>query len=552
MKPRTKFQQNVVAASKHLPPLTPAQIEWGYKNCIEHIGRRTPKGLITCTECGHTWQSENGELTDNLLGCECPHCHTTLKVETTLRRKFNDYEYLCIVTRCKGFQVLRFVYIECWAKVGQTPVYTHIEAVQRWIAPDGRSATFARLRPMGFFVHGWSWSSALELRAENDGKYNITPTRIYPRQRLIPELRRSGYGKQLPDVTPFDLIHLLLSENKAETLLKAGQTALVRFFARSSRNIADYWPAIRIAIRNGYAIGKPTEWCDYIDLLRFFGKDLHNAHFVCPADLPAAHDLYMAKKRRHMQMERRQEERRKALEQEASFVKAKGRFFGVEFSDGEIRIKVLDSVEAIRQEGEAMHHCVFTNEYYLKADSLILSATIDGKRIETIEVSLKRMEVVQSRGVCNKNTPYHGQILKLMKGNMSLIQKKKKKKKGGGGRRPPPPQKQNRMNQIAYKFVSWDVPALESLAGSKAYILRKRLNDGGTLTREEKDWITREVNHNTYFKDSIPLLGYRFNFVDVLKTFVVKQYGHYTEYKGVDKTSIRSMLYGRVERIVEL
>lgn len=272
MKPRTKFQQSVVAASKHLPPLTPAQIEWGYKNCIEHIGRRTPKGLITCTECGHTWQSENGELTDNLLGCECPHCHTPLKVETTLRRKFNDYEYLCIVTRCKGFQVLRFVYIECWAKVGQTPVYTHIEAVQRWIAPDGRSATFARLRPMGFFVHGWSWSSALELRAENDGKYNITPTRIYPRQRLIPELRRSGYGKQLPDVTPFDLIHLLLSENKAETLLKAGQTALVRFFARSSRNIADYLPAIRIAIRNGYAIGKPTEWCDYIDLLRFSGK----------------------------------------------------------------------------------------------------------------------------------------------------------------------------------------------------------------------------------------------------------------------------------------
>ena len=56
MKPRTKFQQSVVAASKHLPPLTPAQIEWGYKNCIEHIGRRTPKGLITCTECGHTWQ----------------------------------------------------------------------------------------------------------------------------------------------------------------------------------------------------------------------------------------------------------------------------------------------------------------------------------------------------------------------------------------------------------------------------------------------------------------------------------------------------------------
>lgn len=177
-------------------------------------------------------------------------------------------------------------------------------------------------------------------------------------------------------------------------------------------------------MRNGYFIGKPTEWCDYIDLLRFFGKDLHNARYVCPADLSAAHDFYTARKRRHIDMERRREERQRAAEREALFVEAKGRFFGVEFSDGEICIKVLDSVEAIRQEGEAMHHCVFTNGYYLKADSLILSATIDGKRIETVEVSLKRMEVVQSRGVCNKNTPYHGQILQLMKGNMPLIRKR--------------------------------------------------------------------------------------------------------------------------------
>ncbi|EKC61977.1 hypothetical protein OBE_08210, partial [human gut metagenome] len=145
----------------------------------------------------------------------------------------------------------------------------------------------------------------------------------------------------------------------------------------------------------------------------------------CPADLPAAHDLYIGKKTDgtcKWNGGRRNGARR--WNRKPRLSKPKGRFFGVEFSDGEICIKVLDSVEAIRQEGEAMHHCVFTNEYYLKADSLILSATIDGKRIETIEVSLKRMEVVQSRGVCNKNTPYHGQILKLMKGNMSLIRKR--------------------------------------------------------------------------------------------------------------------------------
>lgn len=66
-----------------------------------------------------------------------------------------------------------------------------------------------------------------------------------------------------------------------------------------------------------------------------------------------------------------------------------------------------------------MHHCV--GSYYSKEDSLILSATIDGKRIETIEVSISKLKVIQSRGVCNKNTKYHSQILSLVENNMPLI-----------------------------------------------------------------------------------------------------------------------------------
>ena len=54
---------------------------------------------------------------------------------------------------------------------------------------------------------------------------------------------------------------------------------------------------------------------------------------------------------------------------------------------------------------------------------MILSATIEGKRIETIEVSLKTLKVVQSRGVYNKNTEYHEQIINLVNQNMGMIQK---------------------------------------------------------------------------------------------------------------------------------
>ncbi|OJX64584.1 MAG: hypothetical protein BGO84_02835 [Dysgonomonas sp. 37-18] len=66
------------------------------------------------------------------------------------------------------------------------------------------------------------------------------------------------------------------------------------------------------------------------------------------------------------------------------------------------------------------HHCVAG--YHSKADSLILSACIDGKRIETIEVSISQLKVIQSRGVCNKNTKHHNKIIQLVEQNISLIE----------------------------------------------------------------------------------------------------------------------------------
>jgi len=39
-------------------------------------------------------------------------------------------------------------------------------------------------------------------------------------------------------------------------------------------------------------------------------------------------------------------------------------------------------------------------------------------------VSLSKLAVVQSRGVCNKNTSYHARIIDLVNRNMSLIQQR--------------------------------------------------------------------------------------------------------------------------------
>lgn len=108
------------------------------------------------------------------------------------------------------------------------------------------------------------------------------------------------------------------------------------------------------------------------------------------------------------------------------------------------------------------------------------------------------------------------------------------------------------MKQIAIKFVQWDVPELAKLKDSKVYKLRERLDSGGKLNREEKNWLTRNVIESIYFKRGIALSGYHFDFSDILKRYFVKQYGRIAEYYAIDKTALRSTLYGRIEDIVEV
>lgn len=424
MQPRNKFQAQIAQYSKALPPITTPQLAWAKKHCFDHLGRRTAKGVITCLECGHSWQSTNGSLAGTLLGDTCPHCGATLQITATRKRVFEQTEYLCIATTYKGFQVLRFIYIEIKRKVGEPADYYHREVVQRWIASDGKHTVLALLRPMCCFRDTWLWSSELELRPDKE-LYDIMPSAVYPRQRLIPELKRNGFAGDFCKLTPFELFHALLTNNKAETLLKTGQKALLHHFVRSKwRNIEGYWPSIRVAIRNGYTVADGSMWCDYLDLLIRFGRDANSPKYVCPENLVVEHDRCVKKRNEQLERERFQEKRQWALENEARFRELKAKFFGLIFSDGALQIRALESVEEHLEEGTAMHHCVFGCNYHLKPDSLILSATMDGKRIETIEVSLKTLKVMQSRGVCNQNTEYHDRIVNLVHQNSNLIRQR--------------------------------------------------------------------------------------------------------------------------------
>lgn len=425
MKPKNKFQQYILELSKRLPKITEPQKRWAYKHCFDHIGKRNAKGIITCLECGHSWQGGNSPLADAILGCKCPNCNTQLGIKTTRQRVFKEIEYFGIITTYGGFQVIRYFHISVYRKAGEQVRYSYSEVVQRWLSPNGKEATIARLRGMSIMYYDlWNFGSELEIRPYHRA-HDIDPIRFYPRQRVISEICRNGFKGNYHGMHPLELFRSILTDSKAETLLKAGQHELLKYFLRrSSRNIDTYWNSIRICIRNGYTIEDGSMWCDYIDQLNFFGKDTNSPKYVCPDNLHKQHDLYMAKKKAYVERQQLEEKRQKAREDEAKFKELKAKYFGIAFTDGTIQVRVLDSVNEFMEEGKAMHHCVFDNAYYLKKDSLILSATIDGKRIETIEISLKTLKVVQSRGVCNKNTEYHDRIINLVNKNKRLIRKR--------------------------------------------------------------------------------------------------------------------------------
>ena len=105
---------------------------------------------------------------------------------------------------------------------------------------------------------------------------------------------------------------------------------------------------------------------------------------------------------------------------------------------------------------------------------------------------------------------------------------------------------------VATKFVKREVQPLETLCACEAYLLHVKLNRGEAMSHEEKDWLCEAVNSNTYFRTAVSMIGYRFDFFDVLKKYLVKQYGQWAEYYAPDRTSLRKHLYGRIKQIVEI
>lgn len=392
-------------------------MQWAFRECIDHYAYRLPKGNTTCMDCGHSWQ-----MIEPTEHCTCPQCGAGLEVITTRARKLKQRQYFTVLTTSGRYQVLRMYLLIAGMEKGDQATSSVMEIGQYWWDERGRQAIVAIQRTMGHYIDSFAYYSPMAIRRDNEAYRFVARCPLCPKVKLSDTLKRNGFGGKCYDIAPTSLIPALLTDSRAETLLKAGRTEHLRYFLSRARTIDEYWPAYKITLRRGYDITDIALWCDYVDMLRRLGKDTHNAHYVCPEDLQAAHDTAQRKLQAQREKEAEAQRRQKAMENEERFQALKAPFFGIAFTDGTIQVRVLESVQEYIEEGQALHHCVFTNEYHLKEKSLILSASIAGKRIETIEVSLETMEVLQCRGLMNQNTEYHERIIELVHQNIKQIQ----------------------------------------------------------------------------------------------------------------------------------
>lgn len=430
MKPRNKLHHRIVDLSQYLFQISKQQKEWAKSECLEHRGYAT-KNRVLCLDCGDTFSPQ---LVSRKKAV-CPHCGTKINVIESRKTTDRQVNYFAITEIFNEFQIVRnFEIIANYKKGSSADIYIH-EILQYWIQPDLKVTMFGLKHNLNYCCD--SWSGNMEIREEgrysyHGKKYDVYARKYHPDSVIKAEYKMYGIDTNLQQVTFLDAIKHIPHQPKLETLLKAKQYWLVdAHMNQSGRSINYYWESIKICLRNKYKVKDAGLWMDYIDLLAYFNKDRKNAKYVCPKDLKKEHDRLVAKKRIIQKKREIEEQKRRAEIDNEFFQKAKAKFFDLKFTNGPLVIIPLKSVQEFIEEGDKLKHCVFTNRYFDKEDSLILSARLENEPIETIEVDLKELKITQARGLKNEPTDHHDKILELVKKNLpkiaEIIKPKKRK-----------------------------------------------------------------------------------------------------------------------------
>lgn len=459
MKPRTKLQFEVLENTKHLPYVRNKVYDWAKVECMKHLGYAT-KNRVICMDCGERFPTS---LVSRKRAC-CPHCNTKLTITPTRDRTLKQDVYVAIAQTYYEFQVIRLFEIQSTHKSERKTAYSFFEVLQHWILPNGKREVIARNHTSNWCCD--SWNGNMEIRNKSDvNKYDIYHSAFHPESEFKPEYLKIGINHKLQGITALEAIKHIPTDSRAETLLKAKQYDLLYARIQNKWEVENKWQSIKICMRNNYIVKDAKIWFDYLDLLRYFKKDLHSAHYICPKDLKKQHDIYVKRKKKVMQVEEMKHDyvrilkylgefdatnfsypkdwvkqyrilvdRKKVVELErkqkmldemkVKYEQFIQHFIDIQIQDKLIRIVPLQTIDEFKEEGNELHHCVYSNEYFKYHDKLILSARIEDKRLATIEINLNNMKIVQCRGDHNTVPKHYERIQRLINRNIKQIKER--------------------------------------------------------------------------------------------------------------------------------
>ena len=436
MRPKTKIQKAVAELYEDLPPLTPKQRQWAERKLFEHTAYRCGK-RHWCTDCGHVWERSGEELIDAVCGnvLECPHCGGALKVQHSRKQKLAEKYYFTTLLTWHGFQVVRHFIAKRSVRAGSPPFQYIYEVAQIWLDEEGREAVVGLpVRPLSCYYDAWNFGGKFEIRERGgsyyrEDRFDINAP-ICPHGGVLAKIRRNGYTSQCGVMAPDKLMRLLLTYNSAETLIKQKQWDCLKFFFVSNFGGYELFrPMINICTRHDYTIKDAVLWRDLLNMMDELGLDIKNPKNICPKNLKEAHDAVERKVRALRAKKRAEDLARDERLRERSYRIEKGRYIGIGFTDGKIRAFVIPSVEDMKNEGEALHHCVYSNRYDQRCDCLILSVRDKrGRRIATVELNLDTLKIVQCRGEYNKTPEKDEEIRNLITSNLPRIAEAKNRK----------------------------------------------------------------------------------------------------------------------------
>ena len=309
--------------------------------------------------------------------------------------------------------------------------------VAQWWTDTSNGKTYYRERKStliyggnyGYRFQGYDFSTPFHFKPKSGmvDQYGYRFVNPYQRgeARITKELERKGATED--DVKKFGIKKLseALADARMETILKHSRKDFAWFM---TNHLTDsLWSAYKIAIRHHYRIRSMQMWEDTIFQMEYLGMDIHNPKYICSKAYKQLHDELTERANRRRERERRireQEVARRQMETHKELVEERIRKFGdLVISNGSLHSVVMVTYDDYNEEGTMMHHCV--GGYFNKPCSLILSMRDnDGKRVETVEVNLNTFHIVQSRGLCNKSTSHHKEIVDLVNENMWQIRER--------------------------------------------------------------------------------------------------------------------------------